>query len=307
MRFHLGTKIGGAYVGTSVSGKDVKKGASSFGGCLLRVLLLPFLLIYWCVVCPIIFLCQYISGKPLPTWKLVIIWVLFLPITGIATIIRSKIPLAGKIAASGGIVIISLLIILFGGSSSEPDQMQAVASIEATASPVIASAIPTAAIVSTPQATPTAAPPEALEPLEGYVNADELYMRDTPSSNGEIINTYTYGQPLSILGEESGWYHVSIDGQEGYMSADYVSEGEAPATTPTPAQASQQGAAPAATATPVPQATPTAEPIGGYTIYITPTGKRYHYDGNCNGGKYEEATLEEAIARGLTPCGKCVN
>lgn len=42
-------------------------------------------------------------------------------------------------------------------------------------------------------------------------------------------------------------------------------------------------------------------------IYITRTGKRYHYDSTCNGGKYFESTLEEALDRGLTPCNKCVH
>ena len=41
------------------------------------------------------------------------------------------------------------------------------------------------------------------------------------------------------------------------------------------------------------------------TVYVTPTGKRYHYDGNCNGGTYIESTLEQALARGLTPYKKC--
>lgn len=43
------------------------------------------------------------------------------------------------------------------------------------------------------------------------------------------------------------------------------------------------------------------------TIYITRTGKRYHYDSHCNGGTYYASTLEEALSRGLTPCKKCVN
>lgn len=42
------------------------------------------------------------------------------------------------------------------------------------------------------------------------------------------------------------------------------------------------------------------------TVYITKTGKRYHYDGNCNGGAYTPSTLTEAKGRGLTPCNKCV-
>ena len=41
------------------------------------------------------------------------------------------------------------------------------------------------------------------------------------------------------------------------------------------------------------------------TIYITRTGKRYHYDPHCNGGVYIPSTLEEALSMGLTPCKKC--
>lgn len=54
-------------------------------------------------------------------------------------------------------------------------------------------------------------------------------------------------------------------------------------------------------------ATAPQSPNDGTTIYITPTGKRYHYDSSCNGGTYIESTLEEALRRGLTPCNKCVN
>ena len=50
--------------------------------------------------------------------------------------------------------------------------------------------------------------------------------------------------------------------------------------------------------------TPTA-PVSR-TVYVTKTGKRYHYDGNCNGGTYIPSTLEDALGRGLTPCEKCV-
>lgn len=43
----------------------------------------------------------------------------------------------------------------------------------------------------------------------------------------------------------------------------------------------------------------------GRTVYVTRTGKKYHYDSNCNGGTYMESTLSAAKARGLTPCKKC--
>lgn len=43
------------------------------------------------------------------------------------------------------------------------------------------------------------------------------------------------------------------------------------------------------------------------TVYVTKTGKRYHYSSSCNGGRYYPSTLSEAISRGLSPCNKCAN
>lgn len=41
-------------------------------------------------------------------------------------------------------------------------------------------------------------------------------------------------------------------------------------------------------------------------VYITPTGKKYHYSGSCNGGKYKLVSLDQALKKKLTPCKKCV-
>lgn len=46
--------------------------------------------------------------------------------------------------------------------------------------------------------------------------------------------------------------------------------------------------------------------LKGKSIYVTETGKKYHYDNSCNGGTYYASTLAEAMGRGLTPCEKCV-
>lgn len=42
------------------------------------------------------------------------------------------------------------------------------------------------------------------------------------------------------------------------------------------------------------------------TVYVTKTGKKYHYANPCGRGTYSPCTLAEAQARGLEPCGKCV-
>lgn len=76
-----------------------------------------------------------------------------------------------------------------------------------------------------------------------------------------------------------------------------------PAVQPsTPTQSTAQPTKkPAVPANPAP-----AESSTSKTVYITKTGKRYHYDNHCNGGTYIESTLKEAQSRGLTPCNKCV-
>ncbi len=43
------------------------------------------------------------------------------------------------------------------------------------------------------------------------------------------------------------------------------------------------------------------------TIYMTRTGKKYHFDGTCNGGDYFETTLAQALKIGLEPCDKCIH
>ena len=41
-------------------------------------------------------------------------------------------------------------------------------------------------------------------------------------------------------------------------------------------------------------------------VYITRTGKKYHYSSTCNGGTYYPVKIDEALKKGLKPCNKCV-
>ena len=41
-------------------------------------------------------------------------------------------------------------------------------------------------------------------------------------------------------------------------------------------------------------------------VYITRTGKKYHYSITCNGGTYYPVKIDEALKKGLKPCNKCV-
>ena len=54
------------------------------------------------------------------------------------------------------------------------------------------------------------------------------------------------------------------------------------------------------------EATTAVDPDSQVTVYITKTGKKYHYENPCGNGTYYASTLANAKARGLTPCEKCV-
>ena len=57
---------------------------------------------------------------------------------------------------------------------------------------------------------------------------------------------------------------------------------------------------------PVREPEPPAPTADSRIVYVTKTGKHYHYSDTCNGGTYYASTLSEALARKLTPCDKCV-
>ena len=42
------------------------------------------------------------------------------------------------------------------------------------------------------------------------------------------------------------------------------------------------------------------------TVYVTRTGDRWHINPHCNGGTYTPTTLQQAVAKHLSPCENCV-
>lgn len=51
-----------------------------------------------------------------------------------------------------------------------------------------------------------------------YITADNLNVRETPSTDGQIVGKCLQGELHEIVGEENGWYKIS----GGYISADYA-------------------------------------------------------------------------------------
>ena len=59
---------------------------------------------------------------------------------------------------------------------------------------------------------------KALVKERAYITADNLNIRETPSTDGQIVGKCLQGELHEIVGEENGWYKIS----GGYISADYA-------------------------------------------------------------------------------------
>lgn len=103
----------------------------------------------------------------------------------------------------------------------------------------------------------------------------------------------------------NGTIYAMTDGETCRITAN-----KSISTTSTKQPSSSQAApsTPSVSTPPKSESVPANSTVTGThaNIYVTKTGKRYHYDNHCNGGTYYLSTLSDALARGLTPCNKCV-
>ena len=122
------------------------------------------------------------------------------------------------------------------------------------------------------------------------------------AGNGTVLKTGNCKKLKNAEGEDEYRFQVWAIGKPGEASAIYTTlPGQEPVKhcvitvgDPLPSTSNRQ------------TATETSSTKQGRTIYVTRTGKKYHYNNHCNGGTYYESTLEQALARGLGPCKKCV-
>ncbi len=103
--------------------------------------------------------------------------------------------------------------------------------------------------------------------VAGTVNAggDHLNVRAGDSTGTAVIGQLADGSQVEILEDTgTGWYKISLDGQTGFVSGDYVTVTDAGA----PAAQAPQAEAPAADPAAVPQ-TPAPAADGGTYVQVT--------------------------------------
>lgn len=59
-----------------------------------------------------------------------------------------------------------------------------------------------------------------------------LNLRNAPSMKGQIITSFKPGTAVQVLKKGNGWYHVSVNGQEGYMNSKFLAASKVTYTKP---------------------------------------------------------------------------
>jgi cell wall-associated NlpC family hydrolase len=62
------------------------------------------------------------------------------------------------------------------------------------------------------------------ETSSGSINGMHVYLRAAPSTSAAVLGTYSTGKELTITGTSGDWTAVRIDGTDGYVFSDFVTE-----------------------------------------------------------------------------------
>ncbi|PGK38092.1 peptidase P60 [Bacillus anthracis] len=74
---------------------------------------------------------------------------------------------------------------------------------------------------------------ETKSDLKYTVTADVLNVRSGAGTGHNVISKVKSGQVLQVIGQENGWFKVTVNGQTGYVSGDFVTTGGQKGTTTT--------------------------------------------------------------------------
>lgn len=87
----------------------------------------------------------------------------------------------------------------------------------ATPTPTLTPA-PTPTYAPTPTPTPTPALPKG----EVVISTGVLNVRSGPSGDHPVIDSLADGEIITLLGEENGWYRITLGTRTGYVSGNYI-------------------------------------------------------------------------------------
>lgn len=99
----------------------------------------------------------------------------------------------------------------------------------------------------------------------GTVTAN-VKLRSAASTESELVSGVNSGTTVEITGEENGWYKVTVNGMEGYISSEYVTKGAA-SDSQTSSSAESEASAAETTASSTESSVPVT--VNGVEYYIS--------------------------------------
>lgn len=134
-----------------------------------------------------------------------------------------------------------------------------------------------------PTPTPTPAPSTEIPSgsYRGHITGDYVRFRTGPSTSYSIIDSYNKGTELAALAQEGEWVKAIINGQEGYVYAQYVYIDDQPDIsdiingTSQPQKPAKPAETPTPTPTPEPSKAPEIEKTESAAGYISGNDVRF--------------------------------
>ena len=104
-----------------------------------------------------------------------------------------------------------------------------------------------------------------------YVSTD-VNVRSQPSTDSEVLTQLEAWSPVTVISLSNGWAQIDYNGQEAYVSAEYLKRYNAKEIT----------------------------------VYISHSGSKYHSKSSCsNMDDPQPVSLYEAVNKGYDDCAKC--
>lgn len=71
---------------------------------------------------------------------------------------------------------------------------------------------------------PVTEQPAAADGQSVWTSTGGVNLREEPNTDCKILTMLEEGTMLTLLGEENGWAQVEYDGQQGYVSTEYITD-----------------------------------------------------------------------------------
>ena len=169
--------------------------------------------------------------------------------------------------------------------------------------------------VSAPAEETTAEEPAAEEPSSPYSYTElsqtmyaqsTVNVRDLPEQSGAKLGSLSTNQEVTVTGQcnETGWYRISYNGGEGFVSNSYLDTEKVVVKSQNTAKSSEATQAPAETPAEAPAETTDDNPYAGMTVEEAADSITIHADSYyCGLCGFETTSYDEYVAHMQTVHG----